>query len=85
MEKLCRTNNDKYDIRTGKHISKEKMAEIQAKIAADRRKLEEQKDMAEEERNKVQDDLLEKESELKKYQYVTISYSCLNFSSYTCE
>ncbi|XP_053399580.1 kinesin-like protein KIF3A isoform X2 [Mercenaria mercenaria] len=52
----------------GKHISKEKMAEIQAKIASDRRKLEEQKDMAEEERNKVQDDLLEKESELKKYQ-----------------
>lgn len=53
---------------TGKHISKEKMAEIQAKIDADRRKLEEQKDMAEEERNKVQDDLVMKETELKKYQ-----------------
>lgn len=44
------------------------MAEIQAKIDADRRKLEEQKDMAEEERNKVQDDLVLKETELKKYQ-----------------
>jgi len=53
-----------------KHISKEKMAEIQSKIAADRRKLEEQKDMAEEERNKVQEDLMTKESELKQYQYV---------------
>jgi len=46
------------------------MAEIQSKIAADRRKLEEQKDMAEEERNKVQEDLMTKESELKQYQYV---------------
>lgn len=46
------------------------MAEIQAKIEADRRKLEEQKDMAEEERNKVQENLQLKETELKKYQYV---------------
>ncbi|KAL4230043.1 Kinesin-like protein kif3a [Mactra antiquata] len=58
----------KKKTKKGKNISKEKMAEIQAKIEADRRKLEEQKDMAEEERNKVQDDLLQKESELKKYQ-----------------
>ena len=51
----------------GRAISKEKMAEIQAKIAADRRKLEEQKDMAEEERNKVKEDLELQENELKKY------------------
>ncbi|WAR00300.1 KIF3A-like protein [Mya arenaria] len=51
-----------------KHISKEKMAEIQAKIASDRRKLLEQKDMAEEEKNKVQEDLEMKEEELKKFQ-----------------
>ena len=53
-------------------ISKEKMAEIQAKIAADRRKLEEQKDMAEEERNKVKEDLETQENELKKYKWVKI-------------
>lgn len=51
----------------GRAISKEKMAEIQAKIAADRHKLEEQKDMAEEERNKVKEDLDLQENELKKY------------------
>lgn len=59
---------------TGKHISKEKMAEIQAKIEADRRKLEEQKDMAEEERNKVQEDLMMKETELKKFQCVDLHF-----------
>ena len=48
-------------------ISKEKMDEIQAKINADRKKLEQQKDMAEEERNKVKEDLEMQENELKKY------------------
>ena len=43
------------------------MAEIQAKIDADRRALESKKDMAEEERNKVKEDLDKKENELKKY------------------
>ena len=43
------------------------MAEIQAKIDADKKMLEEKKDMAEEERNKVKLDLEEKESELKKH------------------
>ena len=50
-------------------ISKEKMDEIQAKINADRKKLEQQKDMAEEERNKVKEDLEMQENELKKYKY----------------
>ena len=49
-------------------ISKEKMAEIQAKIEADRRKLAETKGMAEEERDKVKNDLESKEKELKKAQ-----------------
>ncbi|KAL5011393.1 hypothetical protein ScPMuIL_009944 [Solemya velum] len=51
-----------------KNISKEKLAEIQAKIDYDRKLLEQTKDMAEEERNKVKADLEEKEAELKKYQ-----------------
>jgi len=42
------------------------MVEIQAKIDADRRKLAETKDMAEEERDKVKQDLEAKENELKK-------------------
>jgi kinesin family protein 3/17 len=50
-----------------KKVSKEKMAEIQAKIDADRKMLESKKDMAEEERNKVKEDLEKKEGELKKY------------------
>ena len=54
-----------------KKISKEKMAEIQAKIDADRRALESKKDMAEEERNKVKEDLDKKEKELKKYKWVS--------------
>ncbi|XP_052794799.1 kinesin-like protein KIF3A [Mya arenaria] len=58
----------KKTTKKAKHISKEKMAEIQAKIASDRRKLLEQKDMAEEEKNKVQEDLEMKEEELKKFQ-----------------
>ena len=45
------------------------MDEIQAKINADRKKLEQQKDMAEEERNKVKEDLEMQENELKKYKY----------------
>ncbi|ESP00097.1 hypothetical protein LOTGIDRAFT_213295 [Lottia gigantea] len=51
-----------------KKISKEKMAEIQAKIEADRRLLAETKDMADEERNRIKFDLEEKEEELKQYQ-----------------
>ena len=50
-----------------KKISKEKMAEIQAKIDADRKVLESKKDMAEEEKNKAKEDLDKKEQELKKY------------------
>ncbi|CAH8847748.1 unnamed protein product [Trichobilharzia szidati] len=46
-------------------LSKQKMAEIQRIIEADRRKLEEQKDMAVEERNRIQQHLEEKENELK--------------------
>lgn len=49
-------------------ISKEKMSEIQLKIAEDRKLLEEKKDMEETERNKIKESLEEKESELKKYQ-----------------
>jgi len=45
-------------------LSKEKMAEIQAAILADRRKLESQKDMAAEEKRKVEDDLETKQAEL---------------------
>ncbi|CAL8070033.1 unnamed protein product [Calicophoron daubneyi] len=52
----------------GGKMNKQKMAEIQRTIDADRRKLEEQKDMAVEERNKVQRHLEEKELELKKAQ-----------------
>ena len=51
-------------------ISKEKMNEIEAAIAADRKKLEGQKDMAEEEKKKVEDDLEKKEAELQKAQWV---------------
>lgn len=54
--------------REHKHISKEKMAQIQSKIEQDRKMLESKKDMAEEERNKVKGDLEEKEMELKKFQ-----------------
>ncbi|KAF7252223.1 hypothetical protein EG68_08827 [Paragonimus skrjabini miyazakii] len=47
-------------------ISRRKMAEIQRMIEADKKKLEEQKDMAVEERNKIQTRLEQKEAELKK-------------------
>ncbi|CAH8530789.1 unnamed protein product [Heterobilharzia americana] len=50
---------------SSKKLSKQKMAEIQRMIEADRRKLEEQKDMALEERNRVQQHLETKENELK--------------------
>ena len=50
------------------HLSKEKMAEIQSIIDKDRRMLEEKKDMAEEERNKVKNELESKETQLKTYQ-----------------
>ena len=49
----------------GHKISKEKMVEIQAQIEADRRKLEQQKDMEEEEKRRVQQDLESKEEELR--------------------
>ncbi|KAF5399687.1 Kinesin family member 3A [Paragonimus heterotremus] len=47
-------------------ISRRKMAEIQRMIEADKKKLEEQKDMAVEERNRIQTRLEQKEAELKK-------------------
>ncbi|TGZ58725.1 hypothetical protein CRM22_009476 [Opisthorchis felineus] len=47
-------------------ISKQKMAEIQRMIEADKRQLEEQKDLAVEERNKIQTHLEHKEAELRK-------------------
>ena len=46
------------------------MSEIQRQIEADRKKLEQKKDMEEEEKRKVEQDLQEKEKELKKAQYV---------------
>ncbi|KAH9587331.1 Kinesin-like protein kif3a, variant 2 [Schistosoma haematobium] len=46
-------------------LSKQKMAEIQRMIEADRRKLEEEKDMAIEERNRIQKHLETKENELR--------------------
>ena len=49
----------------GKGLSKEKMLEIQSQIEADRKKLEGVKDMAEEEKRKVEEDLHSKEKELK--------------------
>nr|AUN27681.1 kinesin-like protein KIF3A [Phascolosoma esculenta] len=48
----------------GAKISKERMVAIQAQIEADRRKLEQQKDMEEEEKRRVEQDLASKESEL---------------------
>lgn len=49
------------------------MLAIQQQIEADRKKLEEQKDMEEEEKRKIEEDLMSKESELKKAQYVFAS------------
>ncbi len=46
------------------------MAEIQRQIEADRKKLEQKKDMEEEEKRKVEQDLQDKEKELKKAQLV---------------
>ncbi|GFS26918.1 kinesin-like protein [Elysia marginata] len=70
-EEIIDENGQKRIVKKKKarrHISKEKMAEIQAKIEEDRRLLESKKDMAEEERNKVKTDLEKKESELQRYQ-----------------
>ncbi|CAG5131881.1 unnamed protein product [Candidula unifasciata] len=70
-EEIIDENGEKRIVKKKKarrHISKEKMAEIQAKIEEDRRLLESKKDMAEEERNKVKLDIKTKESQLKKYQ-----------------
>ena len=55
-----------FSERSRSGLSKEKVAEIQAQIEADRRKLEKSKDMAEEEKRKVEEDLEEKELELQK-------------------
>ena len=44
------------------------MNEIEAAIAADRKKLESQKDMEESEKRKVEEDLEQKETELQKAQ-----------------
>ncbi|KAA0194326.1 Kinesin protein [Fasciolopsis buskii] len=54
--------------RSKSKISKQKMAEIQRMIEADRKKLEEEKDLALEERNKIQVHLENKETELRKAQ-----------------
>ncbi|CAH8530803.1 unnamed protein product [Heterobilharzia americana] len=51
---------------SSKKLSKQKMAEIQRMIEADRRKLEEQKDMALEERNRVQEEAAGKRRKLRK-------------------
>ncbi|BFZ24494.1 hypothetical protein BsWGS_27533 [Bradybaena similaris] len=70
-EEIIDENGEKRIVKKKKarrHISKEKMAEIQANIEKDRRLLESKKDMAEEERNKVKLDIKVKESQLKKYQ-----------------
>ena len=56
----------------GKGLSKEKIAEIQSQIEADRRRLEGQKDMAEEEKRKVEDDLAQKEAELAEAELVSL-------------
>ena len=50
----------------GRGLSKEKMLAIQAQIEADRKQLEEKKDMQEEEKRRVEEDLASKEGELKK-------------------
>ena len=52
----------------GLGVSKEKMLEIQRAIAADKKKLESQKDMEEDEKRKVEEDLERKEGQLKKAQ-----------------
>lgn len=46
------------------------MAEIQSQIEEDRRRLEGQKDMAEEEKRKVEENLMQKETELAQAQLV---------------
>lgn len=66
IEKDGQNFKNKKDKKSWK-ISKEKMSEIEQKIAEDRKLLEEKKDMEEEERNKIKDSLDEKESELRKY------------------
>ncbi len=45
------------------------MVEIQSEIEADRKRLEEKKDMEEGEKKKIEEDLVQKEEELKKAQY----------------
>ena len=58
-------------------LSKEKMAEIQTQIDADRRKLETQKDMEEEEKTNIEQDLHTKEGELKEAMYVRVTGTSL--------
>jgi len=64
--KVPRKKKKKGGKRSG--VSKEKMTQIQAQIEADRRILEQKKDMEEEEKKRVEDDLAAKENELKKAQ-----------------
>lgn len=60
-----RVRSGKKSRRTSAKINKQKMVEIQRMIEADKRKLEEQKDMAVEERNQIQAHLERKEAELR--------------------
>ena len=59
------------------------MAEIQTQIDADRRKLETQKDMEEEEKTNIEQDLHTKEGELKEAMYVRVTGTSLVFIRWT--
>ena len=63
----------------GKGLSKEKIAEIQSQIESDRRRLEGQKDMAEEEKRKVEEDLATKESELAEAELVSLRFTFMSY------
>ena len=56
-------------------MSDEKMKEIEAQIEADRRKLADEKDMAEGERKKLEEELLNRESDLQLAKYSFFSHS----------
>ncbi|VDP86357.1 unnamed protein product [Echinostoma caproni] len=72
-EGVNRENRSKRFKRGPYKLSKQKMTEIQRMIESDRKKLEEQKDMALEERNKIQAHLEIKEAELRKAKEVQIN------------
>lgn len=63
--------------RKKKALTDEAVAEIQAKIDSDRKLLAESKNMEEEERNRVAQQLQEHELELEKAQFVFCPLSCL--------